>query len=149
MDFVRIEIGCETWLVNHVISLILVLGVTSVFGVIYSNSRGTVKPRHSARFTPTDLGASFGSRLTVVQFSSEFCIYCRPTKKLLEEVIIGVPDVKYIEIDVATNLDLVNRLNILSTPTTMIINSKGDEIGRVIGVPKRDQISDAISPIEM
>jgi protein-disulfide isomerase len=67
----------------------------------------------------------------------------------LEEVIIGVPDVKYIEIDVATNLDLVNRLNILTTPTTMIINSKGDEIGRVIGVPKRDQISDAISPIEM
>ena len=67
----------------------------------------------------------------------------------MEEVINGVPDVKYVEIDVATHLELVNRLNILSTPTTMIINSKGEEIGRVIGVPKRDQISDAISPIEM
>ena len=134
---------------NHFITLIVVLGITSVFGVIYTNSRGTVKPRNSARFTTADLGVNFDSRLTIVQFSSEYCIYCRPTKKLLEEVIGGVPDVKYVEIDVATHLELVNRLNILSTPTTMIINSKGEEIGRVIGVPKRDQISDAISPIEM
>ena len=52
-----------------------------------------------------------------------------------------------VEIDAEANLELVRKLDIRSTPTTLFLDSMGHEVGRAMGAPKRDQVLKAISAI--
>jgi thiol-disulfide isomerase/thioredoxin len=74
---------------------------------------------------------------------------CKATRVLLQEISQGLPDVVHIDIDAESHLDLVRKLNILSTPTTLILDSHGIELGRAVGAPKREQVLDAIAPISI
>ena len=53
-------------------------------------------------------------------------------------------DIAYVEVDAESNLELVRRVDIRSTPTTIFLDSKGFEIARAKGAPKRDQLIKAI-----
>ena len=91
--------------------------------------------------------APLGSRATLVQFSSAFCTPCRATRSLLENIVQGITDVAHVEVDAEEQLALVRQLNILSTPTTLILNSRGLEVGRAVGAPKREQVITALAAI--
>jgi len=93
------------------------------------------------------IGASLGSRATLVQFSSAFCTPCRATRLLLENIVEDMSDVAHVEVDAEEQLALVRQLNILSTPTTLILNSRGLEVGRAVGAPKREQVIKALAAI--
>ncbi|CAB4865459.1 unannotated protein [freshwater metagenome] len=93
------------------------------------------------------IGAPLGSRATLLQFSSAFCTPCRATRTLLENIVSSMNDVAHVEIDAESELELVRYLNILSTPTTLILDSKGHEVGRAVGAPKRQQVINALSVI--
>ena len=67
---------------------------------------------------------------------------------MLENVVNDLTDVRHVEIDAETNLELVRKLDIRSTPTTLILNSLGVEVGRAIGAPKRDQVFAALAAIK-
>jgi thioredoxin-related protein len=56
-------------------------------------------------------------------------------------------DVAHVEIDAEANLELVRKLDIRSTPTTLFLDSRGYEIGRAMGAPKREQVLQAIAAI--
>lgn len=98
--------------------------------------------------TATVIGGPLGTRATLVQFSSAFCTPCRATRSLLDNVVASIYDVNHLEIDAETNLELVRKLDIRSTPTTLILNSQGIEVGRAVGAPKRDQVLAALSAIK-
>jgi thioredoxin-related protein len=57
-------------------------------------------------------------------------------------------DVKHIQIDAESHLELVRRLDIRSTPTTIFLNREGVEVGRAAGTPKRDQVITALAVIQ-
>lgn len=59
-----------------------------------------------------------------------------------------MPDIKHMDIDAEAHLDLVRKLNIHSTPTTLILNSLGLEVGRAVGAPSRDQVLKSLAAIE-
>ena len=99
----------------------------------------------SASVLESEIGGSFGNRLTLLQFSSAFCTPCRATRGLLRDITKGHEDVKYIEIDAESNLELVRKLEINSTPTTLILNNQGVEVGRAVGAPTREQVLKAIT----
>jgi hypothetical protein len=42
----------------------------------------------------------------------------------------------------------VRKLDIRTTPTTLILNSSGIEVGRAVGAPKRDQVIAALAAIK-
>ena len=130
--------------------ILIVLGVTSAYGLWYQRSRGkiTVKPVPDKGLTASVIGGELGSRATLVQFSSAFCTPCRATRTLLEHVVTDLYDVRHVEIDAETNLELVRKLDIRSTPTTLILNSQGIEVGRAVGAPKRDQVLAALAAIK-
>ena len=86
-----------------------------------------------------------GERATLVQFSSAFCAPCRTTRQVLSSVASSVPGVAHVEIDAEHHLDLVRELGILRTPTTLILGPDGAERLRASGVPKRDQVLQALS----
>ena len=58
-------------------------------------------------------------------------------------------DVKHLEIDAESRLELARKLNILSTPTTIILNASGQEVGRAVGVPKREQVLNLLEVFEI
>jgi thioredoxin-related protein len=55
--------------------------------------------------------------------------------------------VAHVEVDAEANLELVRKLDIRSTPTTLFLDARGHEVGRAMGAPKRDQVLKAISAI--
>lgn len=131
------------------LTLILVLGLTSIYGFWFRKTRGTVKEHTNPAVTEAEIGDTFGSRLTLLQFSSAFCTPCRATRALLSDITKGLHDVKHVDIDAESHLELVRKLDIRSTPTTLILNPQGVEIGRAVGAPKREQVVDAITPMDI
>ena len=110
---------------KSLIPIAIVLALASAYGIWYQRSRGVVKAKERAGvITAQMIGGALGSRATLVQFSSAFCTPCRATRALLENVVEDLEDVIHIDIDAEDHLALVRELNILSTPTTLILNSK-------------------------
>ncbi|GAA1946231.1 hypothetical protein GCM10009798_01520 [Nocardioides panacihumi] len=85
-----------------------------------------------------------GERATLVQFSSAFCAPCRVTRRVLSEVADVVPGIVHVEIDAEHHLDVVRRLGILRTPTTLVLDAAGREIARAAGAPRKEQVLTAL-----
>jgi thiol-disulfide isomerase/thioredoxin len=136
--------------VKTYLPLLIVLVLASAYGFWWKLSRGAIRsnkaiPGH--RLTPETLGEALGSRATMVQFSSAFCAPCRATHSLLSQMVLTMDDVKHIQVDAESHLELVRELDIRSTPTTLFINKDGVEVGRAAGTPKREQVLAALSNI--
>jgi thiol-disulfide isomerase/thioredoxin len=128
----------------------MVLGAATAYGLWYQKSRGKIQAKAltGKALTSEIIGGDLGSRATLVQFSSAFCTPCRATRTLLENVVTDLSDVRHVEIDAETNLALVRKLDIRSTPTTLILNRFGVEVGRAVGAPKRDQVLATLAAIK-
>jgi thiol-disulfide isomerase/thioredoxin len=81
-----------------------------------------------------------GERATLLQFSSAFCAPCRATRRVLEDVAGMVPGVAHVEVDAEHHLDLVRRLGVLRTPTTLVLDARGRELSRASGAPTRQAV---------
>lgn len=90
------------------------------------------------------LGAAPGERATLVQFSSAFCAPCRATRRVLGEVTGLVPGVVHVEVDAELHLDLVRRLDVRSTPTTLVLDAAGREVRRATGQPRKADVLAAL-----
>ena len=88
----------------------------------------------------TDVADELGERATLLQFSSAFCAPCRATRRVLGEVADLVPGVAHVEIDAEHHLELVRRVGVLRTPTTLVLDAQGREVARAGGTPKRDEV---------
>ena len=140
------------------IVLIAAVTLALVFGTyrLFTDGRfgGTHKVRGAREMPDAELPESLladtswqddlGGRATLLQFSSAFCAPCRATRRILEEVTAVVPGVAHIEIDAEEHLDLVRRLGVTRTPTTIIIDSHGHEITRAAGAPTKQQVMAAL-----
>ena len=82
-----------------------------------------------------------GPRATLLQFSSAFCAPCRAARRVLGEVATATPGVEHIEVDAEHHLDVVRRLGVLRTPTTLVLDAHGRELGRASGVPTKEQVA--------
>ncbi|MFI0350694.1 TlpA family protein disulfide reductase [Actinomadura sp. 9N407] len=90
------------------------------------------------------LGAELGERATLVQFSSAFCAPCRSTRRILGEVAAMVDGVAHIEIDAEDRLELVRELNVLRTPTVLVLDGTGTIVQRAAGQPRKADVIAAL-----
>jgi thiol-disulfide isomerase/thioredoxin len=130
---------------NSPLLLLILLALATGIGMRLKATQGRIKQKKGLQISTSEIGESLGERATVVQFSTTFCSSCRAAKVLISDVVSKLSDVKYVEIDAESNLDLVRKLDIRSTPTTLFLDKKGFEIARAVGAPKRDQITSAIN----
>lgn len=86
-----------------------------------------------------------GERATLLQFSSAFCAPCRVTRRVLTDVARAVPGVAHLEVDAEQHLELVRRLGVLRTPTTLVLDELGREVTRAAGAPRKEQVLRALS----
>ena len=96
------------------------------------------------RLTSGDLGEPFGEAATLVHFSTTFCAPCRATRRTLNEVAHMVDGVRHVEIDAESRLDLVRRLDILRTPTVLILDTDGRIVQRGSGQPRKADVIAAL-----
>ena len=135
---------------NSLLPIAIALLAATAFGFWHKFNAGQVKSgkEHGHKLSEKDLKKALGSRVTLLQFSSAFCTPCRATKALISATIEDMDDVVHIDLDAESHLDLVNRLEVKSTPTTIILNSKGIEVGRAVGAPSKAQILSAIQTVK-
>src|SRR4051794_5825366 len=125
----------------------VVLVAASAYGVLHRRRSGRVRVRgwdDGKRLRAPELGAELGERATLVQFSSAFCAPCRATRRVLGEVAGLVPGVAHVEIDAEAHLDLVRRLEILRTPTVLVLDADGRVVRRAAGQPRKADVIAAL-----
>ncbi|WP_141858118.1 TlpA family protein disulfide reductase [Kribbella jejuensis] len=97
------------------------------------------------RVTAAEVGGELGERATLLQFSSAFCAPCRATRRTLAEVEGMVDGVRHVELDAESHLELVRRLDILRTPTTLILDATGAVVKRASGAPRKPDVIAALA----
>ena len=132
---------------ESLLPLLLLISLTSVIGLTLRAKKGVFKKGSRLKISEGEFNGKYGSRLTILQFSTTFCSECRTAKAIVKDVVKDSKDITYVEVDAESNLDLVRRVDIRSTPTTIFLDSKGFEIARAKGAPKRDQLIKAIKAI--
>ncbi|MGC5568106.1 TlpA family protein disulfide reductase [Streptomyces sp. FR-108] len=126
---------------------VVVLALASAYGVLNRRRSGRVRVRGrdgGKRLGAAELGEDLGERATLVQFSSAFCAPCRATRRVLGEVSELVPGVRHVEIDAESRLGLVRELEILKTPTVLVLDAEGRIVRRATGQPRKADVIAAL-----
>jgi thiol-disulfide isomerase/thioredoxin len=146
--------------ISGLIAVVAVLAAASVLGLAlrrrqgkFRTLSGTTSPESPAEADPRDslsaaeLGAPLGRRATLVQFSTEFCSNCPQTRRMLSQVAAEHDGIELIEVDAAARLDLTRRLNVLSTPTVLVLGPDGTIASRASGLPRRSDVLAAVGSV--
>jgi thiol-disulfide isomerase/thioredoxin len=123
-----------------------VLAAATAYGLVHRRRNGRVRVAGDAdeRLTASDLGEPLGERATLVQFSTAFCAPCRATRRVLDEVAGMVEGVRHVEVDAEAHLDLVRRMNVLKTPTVLVLDAQGAVVRRAAGQPRKADVIAAL-----
>ena len=126
--------------------LIAALVVAASLAWVVTRLNGRFRARSGADvLTADDLGRPLGERATLIHFSSAFCSPCRATRTLLADVADRVDGVAVVEIDAESHLQLVRRLDVMRTPTVLVLDPRGAVVRRASGLPRRDQVLSALA----
>ncbi|GAA1209251.1 hypothetical protein GCM10009655_05380 [Rhodoglobus aureus] len=96
-----------------------------------------------------------GTRVTLLQFSTEVCTPCKTTHTLLSGLATDLDDgtgaVVHVNIDVTSRPEIANKFNLLQSPTTFILDGNGVLQARIGGAPKindvRAELDRMLSPV--
>ena len=130
----------------------VVLALALVGGTVWRRSNGRLRKtrieddpvRPHQTLTGEQLGRPLGERATLVQFSSAFCAPCRATRRILADVAEMTQGVAHVEIDAESHLDLVRELNVLRTPSVLVLSADGRIVSRGSGQPRKPDVIAAL-----
>ncbi|ARF77563.1 thioredoxin family protein [Kitasatospora aureofaciens] len=126
---------------------VVVLAMATTFGLLRAGRDGRLRVRTkdgTVRLSEADLGGPLGERATLVQFSTAFCQPCRATRRVLAEVAGMVDGVEHVELDAEAQLELVRRLEVLRTPTVLVLDAAGRVVRRAAGMPRKADVIAAL-----
>ncbi|MEU6974265.1 thioredoxin family protein [Kitasatospora aureofaciens] len=126
---------------------VVVLAMATTFGLLRAGHDGRLRVRTkdgTVRLSEADLGGPLGERATLVQFSTAFCQPCRATRRVLAEVAGMVDGVEHVELDAEAQLELVRRLEVLRTPTVLVLDAAGRVVRRAAGMPRKADVIAAL-----
>jgi thiol-disulfide isomerase/thioredoxin len=86
-------------------------------------------------------------RATLLQFSTQVCAPCVPTRRVLAHIADSTDGVSHVDLDLTHRPDLAARFNILQTPTTLILDRTGAIRARIGGAPRPHEIRLALEGI--
>jgi thiol-disulfide isomerase/thioredoxin len=131
-----------------------VLIVATVFALVRRRRDGVLRARRgegddevAETIRPDDVGAELGEKATLLQFSSVFCAPCRATRRVLGEVTGMVDGVAHVELDAEAHLELVRRLNVVRTPTVLVLDGAGRVVRRATGAPRKPDVIAALGEV--
>jgi thiol-disulfide isomerase/thioredoxin len=138
-----IAVSLGLWVLASAVIVGVVLSVLKAW--IDGRFRGKVQDDDVERVSAAEVGGELGERATLLQFSSAFCAPCRATRRTLAEVQSMVEGVRHVELDAEAHLELVRRLDIVRTPTTLVLDSTGAIVKRASGAPRKPDVIAALA----
>lgn len=82
--------------------------------------------------------------LTVVDFSASWCGPCKMLAPVIDEISKEYENIKFYNLDVDECDELVEKYNISSVPTIIILKNK-EEIDREIGFKTKDDLTEMLN----
>lgn len=143
---------------NRLYLLFALVALTIAGGVYYRASRGKVRAVAAGiRVDLKEINAkkdgrpftAFDRKITFLQFSSQYCTQCGPTARLLGELESADENVRHIEVDITERLDLAQKYHVLQTPTTLVLDRKGNVKRRIGGAPKPQTLENEIGTFDI
>ena len=131
------------------IVLVAVLAVATVVGVVVQRRAGRVRATATSATADTSgwglahVTPDPDDRVLLLQLSSPICTPCRQTAAQLT-ALAEQPGLRHVEIDIADEPEVAAQLHVMRTPTTIAFSRDGRELLRVSGVPRRQELLDAL-----
>lgn len=128
------------------VSLVLLglVALATATGLLWRSAQGRVHRtdgRTVVRAADVPGLRRFPRGATLLQFSTEVCAPCAPTRVVLGELAAQRVGVTHVDLDVTHRPDLANRFRVLQTPTTLILDRKGVVRARIGGAPRRTELA--------
>lgn len=126
------------------------IALATLLGLSWRHREGRV--RAPGRATGTALPEPVLRRLdetaavTLLQLNSPVCARCPQARVVLGELADATPGVRHAQLDLADHPELAHELKVRSTPTTLVLSRTGEELFRVAGVPRQDELLSALQP---
>jgi thiol-disulfide isomerase/thioredoxin len=130
--------------------LVGVLALATALGLLLR--AGTGRARNTGA-SPGDTVAdiapptAFGTRATLVQFSTPTCARCPATARHLDSVAARHDGVARLEIDLAEHPELASRFNVLQTPTVLLVDAARTVRTRFGGPPRPPELAAALNTV--
>lgn len=138
--------------------VLALVAITLVAGVYYRATRGRAKAvAEGIRVDLKEIKAikdgkpfeSFDRKITFLQFSSQYCTQCPQTARLLGEIEQSDHNVRHLEVDITERLDLAQKYHVLQTPTTLVLDRRGNVKRRIGGAPKAQTLENEIGTFDI
>lgn len=125
---------------------VLVLG--GVAGALLRARNGRIRAAKSGAPTlPGRVSAALAPEgVTLVQISTTFCAPCRHTRAILSALAEKTDGLTHVDLDVTETPEVAQALSVLRTPTTLALTADGREVFRVGGVPRGQDLLEALKP---
>ncbi|MDN4477983.1 thioredoxin family protein [Demequina lignilytica] len=132
----------------RVLIVVAILVVASLAALWWQRRQGVAhEVERAGSLSSATLGAKRGYHATFVQFSTPMCAKCPPTASLLGRLAAEDPRVVHIEIDASERLDLARELEIMRTPTILLLDGDGVVVSRISGAPTEHQAREALAAV--
>ncbi|WP_062518969.1 thioredoxin family protein [Demequina silvatica] len=132
----------------RIVIVVAILAVATAVALWWQRRQGVAREvERAGALSSTTLGAKRGYHATFVQFSTPMCAKCPPTATLLSRIAAEDPKVAHIEIDAAERLDLARELEIMRTPTILLLDGDGVVVSRISGAPTEQQAREALAAV--
>jgi thiol-disulfide isomerase/thioredoxin len=124
---------------------VLVLG--GVAGAVLQARNGRVRAAKPSAALPERVSSALApAGVTLVQISTTFCAPCRHTRAVLSALADKTGGLTHVDLDVTETPEVAHALSVLRTPTTLAIAADGRELLRVGGVPRGQELLEALRP---
>jgi thiol-disulfide isomerase/thioredoxin len=125
--------------------IVALVGVTTALGLVWRARTGRVR---AVDGNVVDLPeVSIGGKATLLQFSTEVCAPCVPTRRVLGEIASTTDGVTHVDFDLTHRPDIAAQFNVLQTPTTLILDAYGTIRARIGGAPRPAEVRAALDTI--
>ncbi len=125
--------------------LLGLVALSTVLGLVWKNRTGRVRSLDGdvVRLPEVPLDG----RATLLQFSTEVCAPCVPTRRVLGQIAASTEGVNHIDLDLTHRPDIAAQFNVLQTPTTLILDRSGVIRARIGGAPRQADVRAALDTI--
>ena len=126
--------------------LVGLIALATVLGLVWRARTGRVRSMANGEVVRLPEVPIRGSA-TLLQFSTEVCAPCVPTRRVLGQIAASTEGVHHVDLDVTHRPDIAAKFNVLQTPTTLILDRTGAIRARIGGAPRRADVVAALESI--
>jgi thioredoxin-like negative regulator of GroEL len=127
---------------------LLVMAIAAVLGLVWQARQGRLRIAHKEPVLPEQVlrHLDTDAAVTLLQLTAPICARCPQAHAVLAELAAAAGGVRHTELNLAEHPELAVLLGVRSTPTTLAVARSGEELFRVIGVPRREDLLSALQP---